>query len=200
MDRNTVYTLALARIGQDHYREGSPTAAACERWYQFILRRAGARYNWTFAKRAALLNPLPGRADDPAESVRYPMPADCLKLVRFETPDGREVTTPRVFGDAILIPREQCPNSLRVEYQSDLTALKGELPDNAPEFCDGVIALLSARLAMELTGNAQLSQALEQESERHFAGAIATDRQQDWSIGSKPSMLRERRVCYYGAS
>lgn len=178
MDRGSVYRFALSRIGEQEFKEGTPTARACERWYLFVLRRAAARYNWTFSKVTETL-----KKEESVEDGfnRFPYPLGCLKITRFLTAAGREVSEPRLFADGIYVPADECPEVLRVEYQSDLTALKGELPDRCPEFCDGVICLLASRLAMELTSHAQLAEALAVEAERHFAGAIATDRQQDWS-------------------
>lgn len=189
MDRVSVYRFALSRIGEQEFKEGTPTARACGRWFQFVLRRAAARYNWTFSKFATTLDKVSEGEDG---FNRFPYPPDCLKLTRFLTAEGREVSEPRLFADGIYAPADECPEVLRVEYQSDLTALKGELPDRCPEFCDGVVCLLASRLAMELTGHAQLAEALAVEAERHLAGAIATDRQQDWSNARRVSLTNKK--------
>lgn len=189
MDRVSVYRFALSRIGEQEFKEGTPTARACEKWFLFVLRRAAARYNWTFGKFAAALKRVATGEDG---FNRFPYPPDCLKVTRFLTAQGREVSAPRLFADGIYAPAEECPEVLRVEYQSDLTARKGELPDRCPEFCDGVICLLASRLAMELTSNAQLAGALAQEAERHLAGAIATDRQQDWSNARRCALAKKK--------
>lgn len=180
MDKTTVCTLALSRLGEQEYKEDTATFKPCEKWYTFVLRRAAARYNWTFTKRRVVL------ARD-EESGRYEYPLDCLKLVKFWS-GGEEVRDVELRADGIYVTGEEGkapPGELEVTYQSDLVGLKGELPDKAPEFCEGVICMLASRVAMELGTQGQLSQVLAEEAERHFADAIATDRQQDWSIWSK---------------
>ena len=179
MDKHTVYTLALQKIGEAEYQQDSPTHKPCDFWYKHVLALACSRYNWTFLARETELGE--GREEG---GVRvYKRPPGCLRLTYVCTPGGKKVDDWRLTMEGIVVPRDCVPSdgAIRVRYQTDLTVLEGELPDNQPEFNEGVLCLLASKMAMKLTSDPKLGQQLEMESEEHFARAITIDRRQDAS-------------------
>ena len=178
MDKVTVCSLALARLGEREYREGSATFLPCEKWYGVVLRLAAGMYNWTFTKRRARLRRKEGVGEEGEAWYEYPV--DCLKLVRFVGAGGKELREVRLYGGGICVAEEEAGEELVVDYQSDLVHEAGELPDRRPEFCEGVVCLLASRIAMEVSGKGQLAGALAQEAEVWFTRALENDRQQDW--------------------
>lgn len=185
MDRHTVFTLALQLLGAQEYKEDSPTQHPCDVWFNPVLRTACVRFNWTFLARETVLKRRKDAAVAPGVAL-FPYPDGCLKITRMRTEDGADVRLPRLQAEGILVDEDECPETLRVNYQSDLVAPGGTLPDHAPEFCDAVVCLLASRVCMALTSNARLQQALEERAQMAFLSAIATDRQQDGSKAIDP--------------
>ena len=167
MDRHTVFTLALQLLGAQEYKEDSPTQHPCDVWFNPVLRTACVRFNWTFLARETVLKRRKDAAVAPGVAL-FPYPDGCLKITRMRTEDGADVRLPRLQAEGILVDEDECPETLRVNYQSDLVALGGTLPDHAPEFCDAVVCLLASRVCMALTSNARLQQALEARAQMAF--------------------------------
>lgn len=179
MDKHTVFSLALQKIGEAEYQEGTPTQKACEWWYKHVLSLACARYNWTFLAREAEL----GEGKEEGSARVYCKPLGCLKLTYVCTPEGTKVEDWRLVAHGIVVPAKYVPEDgpIRVRYQTDLAAAEGALPDDQPEFNEGVLCLLASKIAMKITSDDKLAQQLEMESEAHFARALTHDRQQDAS-------------------
>lgn len=178
MDRTRVFTLALKRLGDREYVEGSETAPHCEEWFEHVLRLANAKHNWTFCKKRVKLPVYD------AAIFEYLLPADCLKVINVETMEHSKVRFFEILGRSIYTKYEE--NELLLTYISDLVAQGGTLPDSAPLFCQGVIDLLASYIAIPITGQPQLAESLRQSAELQFRAAITSDRQQDASNASSP--------------
>ncbi len=191
MDKHTVFSLALQKLGEAEYQEGSPTQKVCEFWYKHVLALACARYNWTFLARETELSE--GREEG---NVRvYRRPVGCLKLTYVCKPDGTKVEDWRLTTEGIVVPVRYVPKegAIRVRYQTDLAAAEGSLPDYAPEFNEGVLCLLASKMAMKVASDPKLGQQLEMESEAHFMRALTHDRQQDASNAIVRGYSREKK-------
>lgn len=193
MDRATIYTRAVHCLGQYDYTDDSPPQRACPEAFDLTLREACARYNWTFTKKAALLERVPSAADEALGYGVFPYPIDCMKVTRFCTPGGRELRRPELAAHGILVPLGECPERLAVFYQCDLCALEGAVDERrAPLFCQGVVHLLASHVCMQLTSNYELKLRLKEEAERYFLEAITADRQQDRSNAVSPQWVMRR--------
>lgn len=188
MDRATIYTLTLLKLGNYEYEEGSPPALACERLFPHVMRRANAWYDWSFCN---VRKRIPGdrKKDYGGGRYVYPLPHGLLKLKQILTLDGfRKIKEPELVATGITVG-EDGADGIMIDYQADLVGVAGELPDNNPDFCEATIALLASHLAMNITGRYDLGQNLAQEAQQFFARAIAHDKQQDWSNDKDPMTL-----------
>lgn len=192
MDKHSICTMALQRLGEDELVDGSPTYKACGTWYKHVLSMACARYNWTFLARECEL-------EASGEGVRgakvYRKPVGCLKLTYVCNSAGKRITDWRLTVDGIVVAAECVPSGgkIYVRYQTDLSAAEGGTPDDAPDFNEGVICLLASEMCMHLRSDAQHAIHLKQEADMHFARAITHDRQQDWGNAIDP-VTRIRRM------
>ena len=185
MNRASIYQLALQRLGNYEYEEGSPPALACERVYPFVLQIAQVRGDWSFC-RVRKRTPGGKAVDYGGGRLLYPLPRGCLKVKRVLTYDGgSRIKDPDLVAQGITVGDDGA-DGITLDYQGDLVSVAGELPERNPAFCDGVIALLAARVALNITGKADLAAALEQEAARCFSDAIAADKQQSWSNDKDP--------------
>lgn len=191
MDKVTIYNAALSLLGQNGYREGSGNAAACELWYPHALAAANARYNWTFATRRKTLHPLEGESQGNESVFEYP--ADCINYTHVRNNDtGDRAADPRRIGNRLVT--EPC-SSVTLTYNANCLATMQELPDTMPEFTLGVIELLAARIAPEVTGNPAYAVEYENRAEQHFMQAITRDAQQLASNKRDPWLnIRESNI------
>lgn len=191
MDISSIYHLACQRLGNYEFKEGSPVALAMHREYPYVLRLANAYCDWSFC---LVRKQISGdsKKDYGGGRILYRLPDGCMKIKRILTADGsRKIREPELVAQGLTVGQDGA-DGLILDYQADLVSVAGELPDRNPAFCDGVIALLAARVAMNITGNAELAQMLEAEANRQFKNAIAYDKQQDWSNDKSPMDLIRR--------
>lgn len=87
-----------------------------------------------------------------------------------------------------------------LNYTADLLQCGGAIPDFAPAFCNGVIALLAARIAPSVLGMEQMTQQLIAESEAYMREAILEDKRQDRSNDQHPLKDIMRRDVLRGQS
>lgn len=189
MDKVTIFNAALSALGQHGYREGSGNAAACELWYPIVLTTANARYNWTFAARRKDLKPLSANGRE----SRFEYPADCINYTAVINHDtGDRCRDPRRIGNEIVT--EPC-SGITLTYNANCLATMQQLPPNMPEFIQGVIELLAARIAPEVTGNPAYTSEFETRAEQHFMQAITRDAQQLASNKRDPWLnIHERNI------
>ena len=187
LDRNSIFTLALQRLGESEYVAKSAAKDPCQVWYVPCLREACGIFNWSFTKRATVLTRTPHEGYKQFGKALYQYPAGWVKGVEYRTPEGVRITEPEVVAEGILVPEEECPERLMVRYQDDGTMLEGsvEVAPN-PEWVAGFVCLLASRIAMPVCGSGTLADALRQEAQWHFRVAIAIDRQQDSSNDIDP--------------
>lgn len=189
MDISSIYQLALLRLGNYEFQEGSPPALALHRSWPFVLALANARHDWSFCQVRKLLRE---KKDYGGGRYLFTLPQGCLKVKKALTHDGcRKIRDPELVAGGITTG-EDGADGIMLDYQADLVSVAGELPENNPFFCDAVINLLASRVALNITGRADLAQLLEQEADRQFSEAIAHDKQQDWSNDKDPLTLLRR--------
>lgn len=188
MDRATIYQLALLKLGNYEYEEGSPPALACERLYPHVMRMANAWYDWSFCNVRKVLEG-DKKKDYGGGRWLYALPAGCLKLKKVLTYDGhKKIREPELVARGLTVGDDGA-DGVMVDYQADLVGTAGELPDMNPEFCEGVAALLASNLALNITGRYDLGKNLKEETRQYFSRAIAHDKQQDWSNDKDPMTL-----------
>lgn len=169
MDKTTLINSALALMGHTEYLMRAENTNTAELWLPQVLAQANARYNWSFATAE---KDLTARSRDHRESI-FDFPSDCLTIIRAENNDtGRRCDRLRRVGDTL--KTEPC-GSIRLTYTSNRIATLQDLPADAPEFTQGVIELLAARLAPIITGRPELGPQYEQMAENHFMQAITRD-------------------------
>lgn len=165
--------------------------SACERWYIYVLRLASARFDWSFC---LTRKSIPGDKAKPYGGGRYlyRLPDGCLKIKRVLNADATaKIRLPELTARGLTVG-EDGSGGVTLDYQADLVAIAGELPERNPDFCDGVIALMASRIALNVTGDDRLTQALAAQAERSFRDAIAYDKQQDFSDARDPMALIRR--------
>ena len=100
----------------------SPAARACELWFPSVMLEAVSYGPWSFATKEAVL-------ECPEGNGRFPLPEDCLKLLKVEA--GRW----RMAGREVV-----CEEML---------------PDHEPLFVEAVKCLLASKVAATVTGKPQ---------------------------------------------
>lgn len=192
MDKMTVYRSALALVDGKDYVENSATQDPLDLFYPQVLKYANARYNWSFTRAAKKLHK---ETSSPySRSSAFKLPADVLNIQYIMDAAGRRVNTIQILGSQRLLVTEPATD-ITLVYTSDKIAVDQELPDTAPEFCQGVICLLAARIAPKIQGNAQNVAALEAMAEQEFMKALTRDTQQEASNDQNPiPAILSRRI------
>ena len=93
-----IVQLAYAEIGEREYVEDTATYDPVRAVYEVVLRRANARYHWTWARVSGRrLEELSGGGEEHggverrANARYFEVPADCLSVYALEDGDGRAV-------------------------------------------------------------------------------------------------------------
>lgn len=117
------------------------------------------------------------------------VPSDCLRIMEVVDECGRKLRHWSLSMDVdrqeriLIAPGE---GAAYLTYTADLIQCGSAIPDFAPMYCNGVIALLAARLAPSMLGNEQLGQMLFQEAEGYLREAILQDKRQERSNDQHP--------------
>lgn len=194
MDRSTIYRRAVRCLGDFEYKEGTPTEAVAD-FYQAALSEACARYAWSFTRRHARLVRVEDAVAAAQGKALYRLPVDCVKVDEFTTPGGRKVTWPEMCADGVLVPAAECPQELLISYHCDLLGDINVLDESRTAlFVEGLVHLLASKVAMVLTSNMQLGDALGEKAEGYFYAAIERDAQQDWGNAKSPRALMAGRI------
>ena len=175
MDRPTLCNRALALLGELEYTGGTPHQAACDAAVKPALLELLAQYDWSFARKRAVLA-------DTGEGWR--LPDDCLRIVELQG-----LRNWRKYGRLVQAEPRALPPSGRVVavYTSNELALTGELPDDVqPEFTQAVVYWLAGKLAVPVRNDHQLRVQLEQEARVWLDRAATHDIQQDNSNDQDP--------------
>ena len=80
----------------------------------------------------------------PEGNGRFPLPEDCLKLLKVEARRWR------MAGRVVVC--EEAPSLLQVRFLSNEAALAEMLPDHEPLFVEAVKCLLASKVAATVTG------------------------------------------------
>ena len=184
MDRPTLCNRALMLLGEFEYTGGTPHAAACDALVAPCLRELLAQFDWSFARKRAVLV-------DVGEGWR--LPDDCLRIVEM-----RGLKNWRKYGRLVQSEGWQRPADGVVEcvYTSNELAGTGELPDEIqPEFTKAVVYWLASNLAVPVTNDHRLRVQLEEEGRAWLEKAATHDVQQDSSNDQDPLKgLLDRKV------
>lgn len=197
MEKMQVVQLAYAELGEREYVENTATYDAVRAVYDVVLRRAQARFHWTWARVSGRrLEELDGEAAEDGGGVserrrgsRYFMvPADCLSVYGLEDADGRAVRHWEIGVDPVSMERcvvaEGAEGEVYMTYTSDLVARGGSVPDEAAEFCEAVVLMLAGKLARAVESNYELAGDLEQRAELAMQRAMVKDARQ-WASGKQ---------------
>lgn len=175
MDKVTLFSQALHKIGQREYFRDTPSGKECDLWFPQVLHEALLFGRWSFATRETTL-----QSDTP---FRFQLPADCIRVLKVGAPRFR------IVGRELIIeehPALRDSRTLPLTYLSDSIALQEHLPDTEPMFCKGVMLLLAARIAPKLTSNPQLAAALDQDATETLRRALHENAVQQWSNDQHP--------------
>ena len=147
MDKGTLYTHALARLGNHNDVDGSDQHLACEHFAQQAIGICLDYTSWTWAGRRITL---------PISGGSLKLPADCLRLESTNLPAyticGRTLYT------------DSSATTATLSYTSSAAIDTITLPDYEPTFCEACILMLAALIAPRLTDNLTLAQQLKQEA------------------------------------
>lgn len=184
MDRSTVYRNALSMLGETNLKEHSGTDGICYQLYPDALRQANSMAHWSFARARRTLSPqAPSTGDGIAV---YNLPADCLRVIAVIDPaTGAKVKHFSIFGRTLEVYNHSS-DIVSLVYTSDMLACSGELPDQAPIFCQYVTTLLASMIAPTITGNIDLRNTLAAEATQLMHQALTADRQQARSNDQHP--------------
>lgn len=187
MDKLSAQQAALDILGDFTLRPHTTQATALDRHYSAVLRFCVAQADWSFARRAAIL--------EPQEDGTYTLPLDCLLIRTLRDLDGNKLRVWQLLDRTIV--SEDSQGALRLTYTTDYTiSADGEPPDTSPTFLQYFVTQLAAKCAPSILGEAglELSIALEQKANAYRLRAIAQDRMQDASNAQSPlRMMQDRR-------
>ena len=175
MDKVTLFSQALHKIGQREYFRDTPSGKECDLWFPQVLHEALLFGRWSFATRETTL-----QSDTP---FRFQLPADCIRVLKVGAPRFR------LIGRELIIeehPALRDNRTLPLTYLSDSIARQEHLPDTEPMFCKGVMLLLAARIAPKLTSNPQLAASLDQDASETLRRALHENAVQQWSNDQHP--------------
>lgn len=193
MDRLTIIDSALSLLGEKPYDNQTGYQRVCDLWFDRVLREANSLFNWTFArKRITLTNPDTATHPD---SSAFTLPVDCLTLLYvYHHGTNRKVNNVSLFNRVLVTDRV---DAVDIVYTSDISASMQELPDSRPEFCQGCIYLLAARISPVVTGNLEVQLKFEEMARHYFHSALTKDEWQHNSNDNHPlSDLLQRNLAY----
>lgn len=190
MERMQVIELAYGKIGKREYKEDTATYDPVRAVYDVVLRRANARFHWTFARVVGRKLEELGRCGDGV--VYYGVPDDCLTV--YDVLDGRGEKVrhwelgmePESMSRAIIA---EGVGEVYLTYTSDFVKLGGSIPDEAAEFAEGVVLMLASELAVRVVGQHKLAGELGQQAEYWMERAMVRDARQ-WA-SNKQHPLRD---------
>ncbi|MGN0869455.1 MAG: hypothetical protein ACI4O9_08050 [Akkermansia sp.] len=171
MDKGTLYTHALARLGDHNDIAGSDEHIACEAFAQQALGICFDYSRWTWASKRITLNISDGSIT---------LPVDCLRLESTSLPAyticGRTLYT------------DSSATSVTLTYTSSACIDTITLPDYEPTFCEACILMLAALIAPRLTDNLTIAQQLKQEAYAALRRAKLKDARVSDSNDQTPSL------------
>jgi hypothetical protein len=165
-----ICNLALTRLGHrliTDMTENTKAAELCRLHYPLCRDAVLRAHPWNFAiKRIALMSEVATIAFD--FTYRFPLPPDCLKVMRTDLDDACEVY--RVEGRAIVTNA----TAVAIQYIARITDVT--LYDAM--FVDVLAARLAAEIAMPLTDTASLASSMMSVAEAKLRDARAMDAQE----------------------
>ena len=164
MDKGELYRIALSYLGTYEYVPGSPEARALDDVLIHTLRIAASYARWRWALKREKLHIKDGEAE---------LPAGFLEMERCSLSQWE------IIGTKLVSRSHRCTDA-EIVYVSEDWAQQCKLPRHAPIFCDGVALLLASKAAVRITGNYNLSAALENQArEKLYRARLSEVRQQN---------------------
>jgi hypothetical protein len=143
---------AIMRLGDTDTLKGQPMVFA-NSFYDHTLEELVADVPWAFAKKQQMLNAdptIPGQG----YAKRYALPADFVQLIRVE-----DIDTTENFGQWEIIGG-YLHTDLGAPVVIDYTAAQTDVTKFPAPFIAALISRLAAKIAMPLTGNADIANAM----------------------------------------
>lgn len=149
--------------------ENTAGAVACARWLPRCRQEALTRHPWSFAVAAETLvaaevGGVAVEDDEGRWAYAYAMPAGCLRAVLV---NGDPSITWEVRGTVLYCDEEECV----LRYLTDHVTYD----DWPPFFLTYVGTLLAARVAMPITGSADIARAMQDLARSAFWSAVRDD-------------------------
>ena len=192
MDAVGICNMALGWLGANLLQAlnaEAPSSTAeelCARLYPEAVRSTLEAKAWTFATERLSLAPAEatGLAEFPS---RYPLPATVVRVLSCDAGGGANEVEWRREGGYVLT--DTSPTTLGAK----VILLVEDVAKFSPGFVRAVAARLAADLALPLTENARLEQAMEAKYLRELAEAARLDGQQGTAERTRSSALAARR-------
>ena len=148
---------AIMRLGDTDTLKGQPMVFA-NSFYDHTLEELVADVPWAFAKKQQMLNADPTNPGQ-GYAKRYALPADFVQLIRVE-----DIDTTENFGQWEIIGgylhtnlgASVAGNPVVIDY----TAAQTDVTKFPAPFIEALISRLAAKIAMPLTGNADIANAM----------------------------------------
>lgn len=161
MSEVSICNLALAYLGEDGIRsldEVNKRAGMCKTFYPIVRDSILSGYDWSFARKTALLQQLDV---EHIEGAVYQIPTDCLTpLSLYPRPQTRAYW--KVEGDTIILPWiEQGDTSIDIYLQ--YTKRETNTSIFSSSFVDIVALEMAVRMGHSLTQDIKLVASLKQE-------------------------------------
>lgn len=188
---------------------GTPEANYINQWYAPLRNAVLEDRDWTFAVTKVLLTPVgsPGTGGTPVLppmwGFEYQLPSDCLRVVKLFNPIV-STGSPNLSGDTDDFEAPEIPvqfevlkryafcneSSVWMKYVQQIT----DTTQFSPNFVVALAARIAMELALPLTNNVQLFQAMSQKYQLALKDAAAGDGRQGTSqkIKSSPRLHLSR--------
>jgi len=165
--------MALSKLGANtivSLTDGTSEAILCNTFFEDLAKRVMVQGSWTSTiKRAALAQTTNTPTYDYSYEYQLPVGPKCLKVLDIDEEVPGTIDY-RIEGDKLLTDE----SSINIRYIGYLTTTE----DYGVLLTEAIETLLASYLALPLTGNAQLSQALKQEYIEILNNNLAVDGQQ----------------------
>lgn len=179
MTKKDICDRALARIGDRMHKSDSPQGRACDLVFDSSLRELASAGRWSFIVRRSCL-----RGCVVMGEMRYNLPVDCIRLLACP------LSRWQLRGKAIVA--DSGADQIFVDYLT--FEFTEEDFENAPLFTDALVLLIAAKIAVPVSGNFQLAQALKEEYKQARDHALTIDKMQDSSNDGDNGLVRRGRV------
>lgn len=197
MNKTDICNLALAALGQaavSNLKEENERARQLDLFYDAARREVLRKHDWAFARAAAHLAALDlpkGENPSPGNMV-YAYPAEALYIVRLFVPCRAEnrLEFKEFFSPAF---NKKCLSCRAEQVHAEYVRNVKDESQFTPDFCDMFALCLASKLAMTLTGDAQMAQLAHQKYMLALDEARLVNKTEEWDIPPQKSSFLEAR-------